>query len=57
MFLACFVVKNLVNATAIAQLILQVAIGIIVYFTMLIILKDDYIFKFIGKIKNREGKI
>ena len=32
---------------------IQVIVGIITYFVMLIILKDDYVFKFLDKIKNQ----
>ena len=32
---------------------IQVIVGIITYFVMLIILKDDYVFKILDKIKNQ----
>ena len=40
--------ENIFNLTSI---IIQIAIGVLTYFVMLIILKDDYVFKFIEKIK------
>ena len=36
----------------ITSILIQTMFGIITYFGMLIILKDDYVFKFFGKIKN-----
>ena len=35
------------------SIISQIAIGIIAYFSVLILLKDDYVFKFINKIKSK----
>ena len=35
------------------SVVLQVAFGVIAYFVMLIVLKDDYIYKFINKIKEK----
>ena len=40
----------LINITSI---VVQMLFGIVTYFTMLIILKDDYVFKFIDKIKSK----
>lgn len=37
----------------IISIILQVIVGVITYFGMLIVLKDDYVFKFIDKIKSK----
>ena len=42
--------ENLFNITSI---IIQMGLGILVYFGMLIILKDDYVFKFIDKVKSK----
>ena len=42
--------NSLINITSI---IIQIGIGAITYFGMLIILKDDYVFKFIEKIKSK----
>ena len=37
----------------IISIITQITAGIITYFGMLIILKDDYVFKFIDKVKSK----
>lgn len=37
----------------IASIIIQMIFGIITYFALLVILKDDYVFKFIDKIKSK----
>lgn len=42
--------ENLFNITSI---IIQMGLGMLVYFGMLIVLKDDYVFKFIDKIKSK----
>ena len=42
--------ENLFNVTSI---ITQMGIGALIYFVMLIILKDDYVFKFIDKLKSK----
>ena len=42
--------ENLFNVTSI---ITQMGIGALIYFGMLIILKDDYVFKFIDKLKSK----
>ena len=61
MFFVCFVIKILLSLNLdideiqkfnFISVSVQVFFGIITYFAMLIVLKDDYIFKFFGKIKN-----
>ena len=42
--------ENLFN---VASIIIQMGLGVLVYFGMLIILKDDYVFKFIDKLKSK----
>ncbi len=42
--------NNLFN---VASIIIQMGLGILIYFGMLVILKDDYVFKFIDKIKTK----
>ena len=42
--------ENLFNITSI---VVQMGLGILVYFGMLIILKDDYVFKFTDKVKSK----
>ena len=37
----------------ITSIITQMIIGCLIYFGMLIVLKDDYVFKFIDKIKTK----
>ena len=37
----------------ITSIVAQMAVGAITYFVVLVLLKDDYIFKFINKIKAR----
>ena len=41
------------NVTNVASIVIQIGFGVITYFGMLIILKDDYVFKFIDKIKSK----
>ena len=56
MYIFCFMTGRYVksfNGGYIWSIISQVMVGIIVYFTMLIILKDDYIYKFINTIKSK----
>lgn len=40
----------------VVSVFLQILVGCISYFVMLIILKDDYVYKFINKIKSKFGK-
>lgn len=41
------------NLTNVISIVIQIGVGIITYFGMLIALKDDYVFKFIDKIKSK----
>ena len=40
----------------IVSVVIQIAIGVVVYFVILILLKDEYVFKFIDKIKDKLKK-
>lgn len=56
MYLCCFVTGNFaerLNVGDIWEIIAQVSVGVIIYFTMLILLKDDYVYKFINTVKNK----
>ena len=52
MLLICTLSKLIVS-TGIVTIILQVGVGVISYIGMLILLKEDYIYIFINKIKER----
>ena len=52
MFIACSLSQFIV-ASGIASIILQVVIGVIIYMGALILLKEDYVYYFINKIKER----
>ena len=56
MFLLCFIVGKFaerLNTGYMIQIVSQVLVGVVVYFAMLIGLKDDYVYKFINVIKNK----
>lgn len=56
MFLLCFITGKFVerfNFGHMVEIVSQVLVGVIVYFAMLIGLKDDYVYKFINVIKNK----
>lgn len=56
MYLCCFVTGNFaerLNVGDIWEIIAQVSVGVIIYFTMLILLKDEYVYKFINTVKNK----
>lgn len=58
MFLFCFVTANLaqrLNGGYMWEIISEVLVGVVTYFTMLIILKDDYVYKFLNTAKNKLG--
>ena len=44
------------DMTSLISIVLQIAVGVITYIGMLIILKDDYIYTFLRKVKNKLGK-
>ena len=52
MFMAC-TLSQFIVASGIASIILQVVIGVIIYMGALILLKEDYVYYFINKIKER----
>jgi O-antigen/teichoic acid export membrane protein len=52
MFLVCTISKFIVD-TGVLTIILQMALGVITYFVMLIVLKETYIYTFLGKLKER----
>ena len=52
MLLICTLSKLIVS-TGLVTIILQVGVGVISYIGMLILLKEDYIYIFINKIKDR----
>lgn len=59
MFLLCFITGKFVerlNSGYMVEIIVQVLVGVIVYFAMLIGLKDDYVYKFINTLKNKALK-
>jgi len=69
MFICCFAIKTILNTTEVSEIIRnlspnkqilnialiisQVCVGVMSYFAMLVVLKDDYVFKFIDKIKSQ----
>ena len=56
MFLFCFIVGNIVqrlNGGYILEIFAQVLVGVISYFSMLIILKDDYVNNFLRNLRNK----
>ena len=55
MYIFCLITGLLVSGGYVFKIAAQVVVGIIVYFTMLIILKDDYIYKFLNTLKNKIG--
>ena len=44
------------DMTSLISIVLQIVVGVITYIGMLIILKDDYIYTFLRKVKNKLGK-
>ncbi len=48
MFIACFIVKQFINDIVIS-LIIQIFVGMVVYFGMLVILKDEFLFMFLKR--------
>ena len=52
MFILCNLSKFIVN-TGIATIILQVILGVVTYIAVLMLLKEDYIYTFINKLKER----
>ena len=55
MYVFCMITSLLVSRGYVFEIASQVIVGIIVYFTMLIILKDDYVYKFLNTIKSKVG--
>ena len=53
MYIFCLITGLLINSSYIFEIACQVAVGIVVYFTMLITLKDDYIYKFLNTVKHK----
>lgn len=56
MFAFCFTTRYVViksNGGYVLEIASQVVIGVIVYFTSLITLKDDYVYKFLEKVKSK----
>lgn len=49
MFIACFVVKRFVS-DIIISLIVQIGVGVIVYFGILLLLKDEFLFFYINRV-------
>ncbi len=37
------------------EISVQIIVGVMVYFIMLIVLKDDYVYKFLSTVKNKIG--
>ena len=55
MYVFCFITSLVVSRGYVFEISAQVLVGAIVYFVMLIILKDDYVYKFLNTVKNRIG--
>ena len=51
----CMITSLVVDRGYVFEIASQVIVGIIVYFTMLIILKDDYVYKFLSTVKGKIG--
>ena len=56
MFAVCMLIKHFINV-GIISIVVQVAIGGAVYIGMLLILKDENVFMFIDKIKEKINSI
>lgn len=56
MYLCCFITEHIAASLCVGnviQMISQILVGVIAYFIILILLKDDYIYKFINTVKNK----
>ena len=49
MFTCCMIIR--IFASGFVCVVLQILIGVVVYFAILMALKDEYIYSFIGKIR------
>lgn len=52
MFIVCNLTK-LIISTGMLSIILQMAVGIVVYVIILIILKDEYLYMFLNKVREK----
>ena len=56
MFACCMIIR--IFASGLICVLLQILIGVVIYFAILMALKDEYIYSFIGKIREKiENKI
>ena len=56
MYFCCFIIGYFVkrlNGGDLLKIVTQIVVGVLAYFTMLIILKDDYIYKFLNTARNK----
>lgn len=49
MFIACLIVKQFITAGNFVSMVVQIIVGVIVYFGMLLVLKDEFLFMFLNR--------
>ena len=52
MFVFCMITGLVLSQGYVFEISVQIIVGVMVYFIMLIVLKDDYVYKFLSKVKN-----
>ena len=55
MFVFCMITGLVLSQGYVFEISVQIIVGVMVYFIMLIVLKDDYVYKFLSTVKNKIG--